>query len=786
MAYQVFLLEELDVDNWIELDVEDIDFSTIYSVADVKDISTRKDNITKQIAFKGSKVNNQAFGNLFHQNMISDFNFDNRLFFNYNPLRTVECLIYEDSVLLLKGSLRVLEIDVDKDNNILYQTVVTGQFIEIRDILIEKKLTDLDFSDLRHHYKWDTIQDSWDIRTERYDDATSGYTFSSFANGSGYMYPYIDYGYIYKQVAANGDLNSINGLNFKPAVFVREYFNRIFNQPELAGFTYEIKGDNTFINKFDSLIIPNADEKMRYKFVGFNLKFSKPLVQIENQVGSSFEGMRDGKKLISLNNLPTLPPDTIASMISNLAPNYRVFNIDRTFTSDAKAAVTFSSLKNPYNFPLTVIVSVMERDKANDENPFGDWTAVNEKSFILPTYDLITYGVVLNKIVVVDINEREWDESKQVGLMVTIHSDIDIQGATIGNDGPRICLWDIFVAELQFPKDTLTPFTVDVLLNSELDIIVPTAPDNINQMDFLKSVISQFNLYVYNEKQRPKHFIFQRYDDYYALSQTNLLSSTALDWTKKIDYTSGLKIKSNVQIPKKYLFTYKSDSDYINTNYQKVYNEPYGTFKFNDGYGLTDSKNVELIFSPSPLVQYASTNKVHPAIYAVESNNKKPVKSNIRMMYYNGLKKGAEYTIGLDERINITGYTVNTIVTGLTSYPQVGNYYLQSGIGSMVPVDDLDWGVPAQLYFEFTPAHLSATTAFSNYYIGQVTDLTNPNVTYIDADVYLNEIDITNINLRTPVFVDLGELGHSYFKVLNVEYENNKTTSRVSLQKIVI
>src|ERR1700733_6985266 len=102
MNYQVFLSDGLDI---AELDVEEVDFQSIFAVSDIMDIVARRDNV-KSISFKTTKNNNEVFGFLFDLGRTTDINNPINLYFNYNPIRPVLAYIYEDSMLIFKGSLR--------------------------------------------------------------------------------------------------------------------------------------------------------------------------------------------------------------------------------------------------------------------------------------------------------------------------------------------------------------------------------------------------------------------------------------------------------------------------------------------------------------------------------------------------------------------------------------------------------------------------------------------------------------------------------------------------------
>ncbi|RYF97932.1 MAG: hypothetical protein EOO02_19950 [Chitinophagaceae bacterium] len=138
--------------------------------------------------------------------------------------------------------------------------------------------------------------------------------------------------------------------------------------------------------------------------------------------------------------------------------------------------------------------------------------------------------------------------------------------------------------------------------------------------------------------------------------------------------------------------------------------------------------------------------------------------------------------VGCETNTPIGSLSDSMRLATLTQYPQASNYYLQNG----VPVDDLHFGRPKEFYFPASNDYINANTSYTNYYMNQVSELTNINLVTIEVDMVLNELDISNLDLRTPVFIDFGEYGHGYFKVLSVEYVSNKLLSEVKLQKVVL
>ena len=830
---KIYLVDGVD---YIELDCEDIDFTNIFNVAEVKDLGLRKDNISKTVVFKNTKVNNNAFGNLFHLNRVSSSDLSNKLFYNYNPLRPVNCLVYEDSVLILKGNLRVIKIN----ENGYYETVITGSFIEFMKTINEKFLTDLDLTDLSHRYLPVNISNTWLGNQERMTATGSFYYTNPGAtavpdnfDGKGYVYPYIDYGFTMSATSSfilgygayRQDYNKFNILNFKPAVPVREIFDRIFGQTAISGYSYELKGDTDFINKFNSLIIPNNQERIDLKKSGYSHHYSSPYVTIFTVAdtntyyqGSGSGGVKTpiferGIKLPQFNFVPSgvfqryidYDKSGTSSIASYRGLTAAVLYVKRTVTASGQFSVQLNDIINvagtvpPLSLTqVSIKIQLVERDyippSASNYSDTFTWGDVVAESIPLN----VPRGVTISShLFTATINDYKFKEGKQLLLRILA------QGNDIGSNYVlQIMRYNIGSADLYIPKDQFSPFEVSASMDIDNpDVIYPVLPTNVKQFDFIKSIINHFNLYVYSDSENPKKLIFERYDDYYALCQPYLLKDASLDWTSKIDLKS-INIISNLTIPKTYTFRYKDDSDFYNDFIKKKYERPYGTFRFTDNLGITDEMKVELIFSPTPTVNYSNTGRLIPAIYKVSGNNVEPVKSNIRILHYNGYIDNVSSTIckPWKAQLNTVGYYVKDGVViplgssidisldglfGLTQsgYPMASHYYLNDNNDV---TDDLNFGTPDELFFTPDESILNAVTSYQNYYLNQTTDLTDFNLSILECDAYLNEIDIANLDLRVPVFIDLGRMGHSYYKVLSVEYSSKNYKSKLKLQKITI
>jgi hypothetical protein len=59
---QIFLIDKDG--SYAQLELESLDFSTTFSINDIKDISKRKDTISKNIKILWTKNNNRVLGNV--------------------------------------------------------------------------------------------------------------------------------------------------------------------------------------------------------------------------------------------------------------------------------------------------------------------------------------------------------------------------------------------------------------------------------------------------------------------------------------------------------------------------------------------------------------------------------------------------------------------------------------------------------------------------------------------------------------------------------------------------
>lgn len=160
----------------------DIDFlselpiSQNMSVNDVRNVGAVNGTYTNTISIPASPEVNRLFEFIFQVNAATN---------NFNPNLKTECQYFVNDVRVFNGYIQLLSISgtiVDQENSITYDCSLLGDNGNIFMAIAGKYLTDIDFSDLDHTLTLSTTNPLADTK------------FSPTVAGTGYVYPYIDYG----------------------------------------------------------------------------------------------------------------------------------------------------------------------------------------------------------------------------------------------------------------------------------------------------------------------------------------------------------------------------------------------------------------------------------------------------------------------------------------------------------------------------------------------------------------------------------------------------------------
>ena len=129
---------ELITSTGVSLDLQqDIPISLNFAIADIRDPTKRNGSFSKTINIYGTKTNNAFFEYMFEVNIATS---------SFNPNIKTSVTIYQDSISVFEGYLRLMEIEqemVNDINIITYQVSIFGDNNDLFANIGENKLLNL-------------------------------------------------------------------------------------------------------------------------------------------------------------------------------------------------------------------------------------------------------------------------------------------------------------------------------------------------------------------------------------------------------------------------------------------------------------------------------------------------------------------------------------------------------------------------------------------------------------------------------------------------------------------
>jgi hypothetical protein len=230
--------------------------------------------------------------------------------------------------------------------------------------------------------------------------------------------------------------------------------------------------------------------------------------------------------------------------------------------------------------------------------------------------------------------------------------------------------------------------------------------------------------------------MIEPYIDYYDVS------GTRYDWTYIVDRGQPIRLKPMSELTGRYFeYKYKQDGDYYNDQYFKKFAQGYADRIEDTGYEFaSDKQTAELIFAATPLVGYDLEDKVFSTILKLSNTN---------------VEDKTEHVIRILQAKKLTGLTSydikNTSATVLTSTTSMG--YAGHLDDPDNPTADLNFGTPAELFFELTTAYPSANL-FNGFWSDYVAEITDKNSKLLTCNVLLKTKDIFQLDFSKLIYID--------------------------------
>ena len=700
---------------WSNVDLlEDVPVSLNYSILDIRNPENREGNYSKTITIPGTKLNNELFTDIFEIDINGTF----------NPALKSECELLIDDVSVFRGNLQLLRINELDTNFIDYEVQVVGNAPTLFQEIGDRTVSSLDFSDLDHTYSYANVAASWTPTL-----------------GTGYVYPLINY---------DQTLTAVYQVNdFLPALFAKEYWDRIF---EIAGYTYT----STFLNStyFKSLIIP---------YSGSSLRLTNTDIQART-FRSSLSGYYETPNLFNV-YVPNATTSAIPFDDDSTVPN---FDTGGNFNTSSGRFVPVEA--GSYN--LNTELSLQGRwllGGVLDSTSATFVTQLQAQNIFLNVGDYVDVRVKCNRDPVLgfDINVYVLFVKNGTTVINSGYLQLPKQGGTINFDEVILRVNSTSLYFNNVATDTISE-GMTMLMNNTLP------PPDTKLRDILMSLIRMFNLYFEVDPDNPKALTIEPRDDFYLTGSNN-----ALDWTDKLDESKDMVITPLGELDSKsFYFSYKDDTDYYNNKYKKLTNDIYGKhLEVVTNDFSKEQKNVEVIFSPTPLVGNTQSNRIVPHIYQFDEQNNTISRkaTNVRILYWGGLLASTP------------SYIIKSLVPSVTLYPQTTYPYAGHLDNPYSPDVDINWGIPEQLFYGYNnyiaPPNLEYTnnTLYNKFYKSLIDEIADADSKLVEVYLRLTPEDVEFLSFRR-IYVIKGY----YFRLQKIEDYNPISNSLTKVEFLKI
>jgi len=692
---------------------EDEDLPLTLSVDDFKNVAEKVQSYSKAFNLPSTKRNNKIFNAIFEVTRENDG-------LIFNPYKKTKCVLKQDGFILFEGYLRMLDV-TDKEGEISYNVNLYSEVIALADTLKDRAFRDLDFTELEHDYNRTQIKNSW-------NDATTGITYTN-PSTSGFRdaystvkYPFVDWTH---QILVGGSSGSGNNATvgnpeftsleqmFRPFINIKYLIDRIFDAPNTP-FTYESAFFNT--TDFKKLYMDfnwGGDDFASNPSQGSYSTTTTPYIYSTTTYANYI--------LDDINFSADLNYDSVNHRFIALNNNTQ-YNLDIDLVAAYISGIT------GVNFRL-----VHKNSAGTILNTF--YTYFNQNSNF-PSY-ILSQNVLLQQN---DTLQVEWKS-------------------------------DVANNYIQYPANGNHIIATTGGFLSTTNSMMQTLRGELGQWDFLKGLITMFNLVTLVDEDNPNNILIEPYTDVFIPTATaldpltgNTLANRGIehDWTDKIDI-SEMKLTPLTDLNKKTIFKFvEDDDDYAFNQYKNlVGGHLYGSKKFNAGneFNILDGEE-EIIAEPfaatlvKPLMsQYPSF--ITPAIYAMgEDGVSEGFENSPRIMYNNGIKStGTTYfipeqngVVSSNEFDFLQFSHLSTIPSTLSTTDfHFGECQLMSGVGVATP-----------------------NNLFNLYWLPYYSELYNPNTRTMTIKVNLSPADINTFRFNDRVFIK-----NRVFRVNKIDYKPN-------------
>jgi len=625
----------------------------------------------------------------------------------------------EDASLQLTAVKKV-QITDGYEHHVEYEVLVKDNKADFFTAINNLELTDIDFSDLNHTY------DAFNVVNRFTNTVVDGFKY--FLPGSGDAF--------------------YSTQEFKPAIFAKTYFDRIFQD---AGFQYS--WPDLAIDRFDRLIIPYNGDTDNFDYNDYTVKanagpntytgtFFAGTAEFQNP--QTIAGWTETEDPQNIYNPVTGVYSTPFNISSNNSQQYDYsvqiqyelrlvnssgvtlysgtngfaspvfFQPQLVLTQNGVVCYTTNLYTNPA--PLNASPSVTYAVQSPTSVANGTTTILSQTAVCTMALTAQNLPQLSQGRLAIKVPRILYGQTNQPAL-----SPIWRTGSATG---PACASGQIKIQAVITNIDiSITPSNNIVAIGGTIDVN-DYVPKKIKQNEFIKGIFNMYNLYAEVDKSQPNLLNLIHRDDYYDAGKE-------VDWTLKLakDREQSLSFLPELT-SKKLILTYAPDKDSPNETYTTATNQIYGQAEvvFDNEY-VKDVTTKPVLFGPTPIIRTPF------GAYVPMIAGQAP-KTNLRILYDGTTRSCSPYHI----------YDYGTTgMTGVTSYPYVGHFD-----DPLNPTFDINFATCSFYYYQ--PSSLTDNNLYNRYWRRTMGQINNGKM--LTAFFNLKESDIQPLELNDKIRID--------------------------------
>lgn len=742
-------------DGQVLVDLMDSDSIPVtLSVDNFKNVGEKPQSFSKAFNLPSTKNNNKIFSTLF--DVTRSVKEDG---FAFNPNKLTKAILKEDGLSIFDGYLKLIAVN-EKDGIVSYNVNLFSDVVSLKKVLSKKTFSDFNgvnftgdvgLSELEHAYNKGSIKNSWDgaLTITALSAAYKGFAGDPLDDTTNVLKYFLCRWSpnIFQSDGSQGPLLSpvLSNLSdaFRPWIKIKYLWDRIFSE---AGFSYQSDFLNTAHFKrlyMDFNWGKEVDPVRATDNVDAYYWYDSTAV---NTIGSSYTNLKLNSTSQGGANVPQGLTDLGWS----------------TVNSKFTCTTTTSAFHVNGSFILTVTAGATSVAECRVVHKDSTGTVVNQYTQ--------TINVALNSNTAFTVNVA-WDLNANDTLEFQakkVSGGTLIQGSvTYGTTFPS--------ATLVIAIQTTPNITSEILLGKR---------GKIKQWDFIKDIMTMFNLVTLQDPRNANNLIIEPYEAVFIDdSQSQYITIAEHDWTGKVDSSQmsikPLKLKENVS------FQYKKPKDYANKVYESATGFQMGGFEIDAGQFdmASGTQKIQLkVFSPTMVVPMLEDfNHVltvpHICDGSLEEGVTDSIDNNPRILY------DATFTsdpTGTGSRISLSPDTYRIPAQNGSSSEDQSTFGLCSTLEGHPAAStdfDLNFGTHQMIGHTVAPPSLGppVNNLFNTYWSPYYDEVYHPDTRVVTVHVHLTSRELNTFNFNDKI-----RIKNRIYRCNKIDYKPGKL-SKVEL-----